>query len=78
MLRTVISDDCNTLTFLSITRSFIAPVTSTRKDNDYIEHEALRIIINDNIATWKTALSNVKGIYLITDRLTRIKTVFEK
>lgn len=39
-------------------------------DNVDIEYEALRIIINDNIATWKTALSNVKGIYLITDRTT--------
>lgn len=30
----------------------------------------LDIIVRDNIPTWRTALSNVKGIYLISDRIT--------
>lgn len=30
----------------------------------------LDIIVRDNIPTWRTALSNVKGIYLISDRKT--------
>ncbi|CUJ71889.1 GIY-YIG nuclease family protein [Achromobacter xylosoxidans] len=30
----------------------------------------LDIIVRDNIPTWRTALSNVKGIYLISDRRT--------
>ncbi len=39
-------------------------------DNVNIDHETLRLIVNDNIQSWKTALSNVKGIYLIMDELT--------
>lgn len=30
----------------------------------------LDVIVRDNIPTWRTALSNVKGIYLISDRRT--------
>lgn len=39
-------------------------------DQVNIDHETLRIIVNDNILSWKSALSNVKGIYLIMDELT--------
>ncbi len=39
-------------------------------DNVNIDYETLRLIVNDNILSWKTALSNVKGIYLIMDELT--------
>lgn len=39
-------------------------------DNVNINHETLRLIINDEIPSWKSALSNVKGIYLITDKST--------
>lgn len=39
-------------------------------DNVNIDHETLCLIVNDNIQSWKTALSNVKGIYLIMDELT--------
>lgn len=39
-------------------------------DNVNINHETLRLIINDEISSWKSALSNVKGIYLITDKST--------
>lgn len=39
-------------------------------DNVNIDHETLRLIINDGISSWKSALSNVKGIYLITDKTT--------
>lgn len=35
-----------------------------------IDYKALKHIVNDNISSWKTALSNVKGIYLIVDTLT--------
>lgn len=38
-------------------------------DNVNIEHEALRLIVHDDILSWKSALSNVKGVYLITDKL---------
>lgn len=39
-------------------------------DHVNIDHETLRLIVNDNISSWKTALSNVKGIYLIMDEFT--------
>ena len=39
-------------------------------DNVNINHETLQLIINDEISSWKSALSNVKGIYLITDKST--------
>ncbi|MBD5092657.1 MAG: GIY-YIG nuclease family protein [Clostridiales bacterium] len=39
-------------------------------DNVNIEYQTLKYIIDNNIATWKSALSNVKGIYLIVDTLT--------
>lgn len=39
-------------------------------DHVNIDHETLRLIVNDNILSWKSALSNVKGIYLIMDELT--------
>lgn len=35
-----------------------------------IPKSQLDIIVRDNIPTWRTALSNVKGIYLIADRKT--------
>ena len=39
-------------------------------DNVNISYQTLRHIIENNISTWKSALSNVKGIYLIADTLT--------
>ena len=39
-------------------------------DHVNIDHKALRLIVQDNIPSWKTALSNVKGVYLIVDVLT--------
>lgn len=39
-------------------------------DHVNISHETLRLIVNDNILSWKSALSNVKGIYLIMDEQT--------
>lgn len=38
--------------------------------NVNISYQTLKYIIDNNIATWKSALSNVKGIYLIVDTLT--------
>jgi len=35
-----------------------------------ISYETLKIIIEQNIQTWHGALSNVKGVYLITDNAT--------
>ena len=35
-----------------------------------IDYKTLKHIVSDNIASWKSALSNVKGIYLIVDTLT--------
>ena len=35
-----------------------------------IDYDTLRVIIRENIHSWKAALSNVKGIYLIADKLT--------
>ena len=39
-------------------------------DHVNIDHETLRLIVQDNISSWRTALSNVKGIYLIMDEKT--------
>lgn len=39
-------------------------------DNVNISYQTLKYIIENNISTWKSALSNVKGIYLIVDTLT--------
>lgn len=39
-------------------------------DNVNISYQTLKHIIENNITTWKSALSNVKGIYLIVDTLT--------
>ncbi len=39
-------------------------------NNVTIRHGKLKIIAAQNEATWKTALSNVKGVYLISDSLT--------
>lgn len=39
-------------------------------DNVNISYQTLKHIIENNIATWKSALSNVKGIYLIVDTIT--------
>lgn len=35
-----------------------------------IDYKTLKYIVHDNILSWKTALSNVKGVYLIVDTLT--------
>ena len=39
-------------------------------DHVNIDYETLRLVVNDGIVSWKSALSNVKGVYLITDKLT--------
>ena len=39
-------------------------------DKVNIDYKTLKYIISDNITSWKTALSNVKGVYLIVDKLT--------
>lgn len=39
-------------------------------DEVNIDYETLKVIVSDNIGSWKSALSNVKGIYLIADKLT--------
>ncbi|MDD7157821.1 MAG: GIY-YIG nuclease family protein [Firmicutes bacterium] len=39
-------------------------------DNVNIDYEMLESIVREEISTWKTALSNVMGIYLISDKLT--------
>ena len=36
-------------------------------DNVNITYDELRIIINQEISSWKGALANIKGIYLLTD-----------
>ena len=36
-------------------------------DSVNIDYKTLKYIISDNILTWKSALSNVRGIYLIVD-----------
>ena len=36
-------------------------------DSVNIDYRTLKYIISDNIASWRSALSNVKGIYLIID-----------
>lgn len=35
-----------------------------------IDYKTLKYIVSDNILSWKTALSNTKGVYLIVDTLT--------
>lgn len=35
-----------------------------------VDYKTLKYLVSDNIFSWKTALSNVKGIYLIVDTLT--------
>lgn len=37
-------------------------------DRVNIDYRTLQLIISDNISSWHSALSNVKGIYLITDK----------
>lgn len=39
-------------------------------DNVNIDYETLKAIVNEQIPSWKSALSNVKGIYLIADKKT--------
>ncbi len=39
-------------------------------DQVNIDYKTLKHIVSDNILSWKSALSNVKGIYLIVDTLT--------
>ena len=38
-------------------------------DQVNIDYKTLKYIVSDNILSWKSALSNVKGIYLIIDTL---------
>lgn len=52
-------------------------VTKTSNIDDFpgletlnIDYDVLKTVINENISSWKTALSNVKGVYLVTDTLT--------
>lgn len=39
-------------------------------DKVNVDYKTLKYIVSDNISSWKSALSNVKGIYLIVDTLT--------
>lgn len=39
-------------------------------DQVNIDYKTLKHIVSDNIMSWKAALSNVKGVYLIVDTLT--------
>lgn len=39
-------------------------------DKVNIDYKTLHYIVSDNILSWKTALSKVKGVYLIVDTLT--------
>ncbi len=39
-------------------------------DEVNIDYEALKTIVDEDILSWKSALSNVKGIYLIADKRT--------
>lgn len=39
-------------------------------DSVNIDYKTLKYIVSDNILSWKSALSNVKGIYLIVDTCT--------
>ena len=39
-------------------------------DNVNIDYEILKKIVSEEIVSWKSALSNVKGIYLIADKKT--------
>ena len=39
-------------------------------DQVNIDYKTLKYIVADNLLSWKSALSNVKGIYLIVDTLT--------
>ena len=39
-------------------------------DQVNIDYKTLKHIVSDNIVSWKSALSNVKGVYLIVDTLT--------
>ena len=39
-------------------------------DQVNIDYETLQVIVRDHIPSWKSALSNVKGVYLIADKST--------
>ncbi len=39
-------------------------------DQVNIDYETLQVIVRDSIPSWKSALSNVKGVYLIADKST--------
>lgn len=39
-------------------------------DSVNIDYKTLKYIVSDNIISWKSALSNVKGVYLIVDTYT--------
>ena len=39
-------------------------------DSVNIDHKTLKYIVSDSILSWKSALSNVKGVYLIVDTKT--------
>ena len=56
------------LSFILEKRVTLADFVGFDKVN--IDYKTLKYIILDNISSWKTALSNVKGVYLIVDTLT--------
>ncbi len=37
-------------------------------DEVNIDYQTLKVIVSENILSWKSALSNVKGVYLIADK----------
>lgn len=39
-------------------------------DEVNIDYQTLKVIVSENILSWKSALSNVKGVYLIADKKT--------
>lgn len=58
--------------------AYIVSMTDNRVSiNDFngfdevdINYETLEVIVSENILSWKSALSNVKGVYLIADKTT--------
>ncbi len=68
-LENFIKED-NNLELLSITEKRQDISDFLGFDNVNIDFKTLKYIISNDMLTWKSALSNVKGIYLITDKLT--------
>ena len=58
--------------------AYICSLTPTQASiNDFvgfdkinIDYETLKVIISNSLPSWKSALSNVKGVYLISDKST--------